>query len=171
MNTETILNALKKRYTNYGAKDKYVCFPELRMGTGYEGTNETRVDFFVMALWPSDRYEKTAFEIKVSRSDFLREMKKPLKRRPALSVSNTFYFAAPKGMLKIEEIPVECGLLEFWESEKSESKMFVKDSSKYINMSKTIPAPWRDYAAPNWAFIASLARRIARMEQEAVNKS
>lgn len=173
MKANDILEALMKQYTNYGRDEKFAVFPELRLSTGYKNNGNTsaeqRIDLFVMGLWPSSNFEKVSIEIKVTRSDFLSEMKKPLKRRPALSVSNKFYFATPKNLLKIEEIPVECGLMEIWESEKAECRTFVRKDNKYINIQKTIPAPWRDYAHPTWGFIASLARRIVKQENP-VNK-
>ena len=52
-------------------------------------------------------------EIKVSRADFLAEIKrKPLKRRAGLRLSNESYFVAPKGIIEIDELPPEAGLLE-----------------------------------------------------------
>lgn len=48
-------------------------------------------------------------EIKVSRSDFLSEIKKK-KYLKSLNRCNKFYFVCPKDMIKPEEVPSPCGL-------------------------------------------------------------
>lgn len=52
------------------------------------------------------------YEIKVSRSDFLHELKKPEKRAWAVAITHEFYFCAPKGLIKPSEVPGDCGLVE-----------------------------------------------------------
>lgn len=71
-----------------------------------------RIDFFALNTWPSNHYERVACEVKVSRSDFLRELDEPTKRRGAELLSHRFYFATPSGMVRPEEIPSGCGLIE-----------------------------------------------------------
>lgn len=54
-------------------------------------------------------------EVKASRSDFLADSKKP-HRHPArsnLCLGNYRYYASPKGLIKVEELPELWGLLEF----------------------------------------------------------
>lgn len=53
---------------------------------------------------------RTAIEVKISRSDFLRETEE--KRRPWRKITNRFIYATPAGLLKPEEIPDGCGLWE-----------------------------------------------------------
>jgi hypothetical protein len=120
-------------------------FDELRIGTGYTKDSEQRLDAWAIHYYPSKRNVVRAFEVKISRSDFLSEMKKPLKRRPGLRLSNEFYFVAPQGLLKIEEIPPECGLME------------VKEDGSIITK---ISAPYRDTFPPTWLFMAAIARRV-----------
>ena len=50
-------------------------------------------------------------ECKASRADFLRDAKKP-HRILTQGIGNRRYYAAPEGMLKPEEMPVDWGLLE-----------------------------------------------------------
>lgn len=76
------------------------------------GFNWTRhYDVFCIALWEKLGHERRVYEVKVSRSDFQSEIKKPQKRQSALANSNTFYFATPYGMVDKDEIPEECGLI------------------------------------------------------------
>ncbi|MFA5071231.1 MAG: hypothetical protein WC511_02560 [Candidatus Pacearchaeota archaeon] len=162
MTSKEITEVLRCKYIN-SRRERYACFPELRIGTGYnlpgegKGATEQRIDFFVFSLFPCDHYAKIAFEIKVNRGDFLKEMKNPLKRRQALIFSNQFYFAAPVGLIKPEEIPIECGLMEIDVKENGLRKWGVAKVK--------VPAPWREEHNPNWGFIASITRRVAREEK------
>ncbi len=130
--------------SKYPAPD-WVFFEELRFGTGYGKFVDQRIDAWAMHTWPSKNFLKIAFEIKIYRSDFLKELHDPYKRKPALSVSNQFYFIGPRGLMTKHEMPDECGLMEV-----------LPDGSI-----KTIKAaPERKIAEPSWNFLASLARRI-----------
>lgn len=117
---------------------------ELRMGTGFGGTAEQKIDAFAMHEWPSEQFHRVAYEIKVSRGDFLRELRKPEKRRPALRYSNEFYFITPPNIANFAEIPADCGLIEV--AGDGSAKVMVK-------------APWRDSIPPTWRFVAAFLRR------------
>lgn len=72
-----------------------------------------RIDVFAMRFWESGIGPvRVAYEIKVSRADFLSEVRNPEKRRLAMEISNEFFFATPKGLLNPKEIPSGCGLIE-----------------------------------------------------------
>jgi len=64
----------------------------------------------------------TVYEVKGERSDFQRDISSGKWRR-YLEICNRFYFAAPKGLVKREEIPAEAGLIvkgdKSWTSVKS----------------------------------------------------
>jgi len=155
-----ILAALAMRHS---PPERWAFFRELRIGTGYGKGVEQRLDAWAMSLWPSTGQNRFAYEVKISRGDFRREIKQPLKRRMGLLYSNYFYFATPSGLLKPEEIPPECGLIEVepvelddwhrarWPKGQPEVRAVVK-----------VPAPHRDTAPPGWMFLASIARRAMR---------
>jgi hypothetical protein len=151
-----IIKVLKYHYSD---SRQFAVFEELRIGTGgreynrklgrYEPNNpEQRIDLWVINCYKSKNFEKTAFEVKVSRSDFLAEIKNPHKRRQALELTNHFYFAAPRGLIKPDEIPEECGLVE------------IKEGSLLCRWVKK--APYREVGEPTWGFTAALARRIQK---------
>lgn len=72
-----------------------------------------RIDVFAQRFWSGGVGPiRVAYEIKVSRADFLAEVRNPEKRTKAIELSNQFYFAAPKGLLRASEIPEDCGLVE-----------------------------------------------------------
>lgn len=51
-------------------------------------------------------------EVKVSREDFHRDRDKIFRRYSEMGMGNRRYFAAPRGLLKAEEMPLGWGLLE-----------------------------------------------------------
>jgi hypothetical protein len=58
------------------------------------------------------RNHSIVIECKVSRGDFLADAAKPWRTNPEIALGCERYFAAPKGMLKPEEISDGWGLLE-----------------------------------------------------------
>lgn len=144
--TQVILKTLREYYSSVNG---VLFFDELKVGTGNGRDAQQAIDAWVLNTYPSQGYHTTGYEIKVSRSDFLREIKNPLKRRQALLVSKEFYFIAPEGLIKPHEIPIECGLKEiYWHAELQ--KLIIKT---------TVRAPERDISPPSWRFLASIARR------------
>lgn len=51
-------------------------------------------------------------EVKVSRSDFLADAKKPHRKDGATGMGNYRYFLAPQGVIQLEEVPKGWGLIE-----------------------------------------------------------
>lgn len=150
LTAKQVLDLLIDEYKMFG----YLCFPELRIGTGYGKDAEQRIDLWALHPFPSKDLARVAFEIKVSRNDWRTEMKKPLKKQRALLLSNEFYFVAPQGIISLDELPECAGLIEIRENRLKE--YYVETVHK---------APWRDGHPPTWRFVASLLRR----EQEKVN--
>ncbi|MGH2361611.1 MAG: hypothetical protein ACRDGM_13860 [bacterium] len=146
MTGEELLDRLARRHE---AKN-WVFFVEFRIGTGYGKDAEQRVDAWAIDLYPSHRMERVAYEVKVTREDFLREIKNPEKRRAALRLSNKFWFVAPPGIVKPEEVPLDCGLLESSELPRH-----------YTGFVETVRAPWRDTPAPTWRLICGCCASCA----------
>ena len=124
-------------------------FHELRLGTGYAKKAQKRVDAFAIHSYPSSKFLKIAYEIKISKSDFLSEIKNPKKRIAALELSNQFYFCGPSTAITASLVPPECGLIEVTENH---SLKVIKE------------APYRDCKPPEWLFFAAISRRIAKQE-------
>lgn len=136
-------------YGHFQIERDWACFHHLRLGTGW--VSEQTMDFWAMALLPSMKFETIGFEIKVSRSDFLSEMRNPDKRIMAMTLCDRFIFAAPKGLIKVDELPNGCGL---WEIEDGK---VLKTRTRYEkNPAKLV--------CPSWPFIASILRRQARCD-------
>lgn len=168
MTSQQVISALREKYP-----DPWVFFKELRAGTGWGKRSEQRIDLWAIHPFPSRHVERIAFEVKVSRQDFLNELKDPLKRRGALLLSNRFYFVTPPGLARPEEIPIECGLIEVCPGKKNEKPVGEGWSRRNFARSiywsrEVVDAPVRESVLPTWRFVASLARRISREEVKAV---
>lgn len=118
--------------------------PELYVG-------ERRLDgWAIKKQYPS--FERRAYEIKVTRSDFLSEIRKPEKREEAFSVSNRFFFVAPTGLIETDEFPDGCGLIEI---------RLGKKGSLYDQTRMKVEAPWRDVEDPSLRLLCEIARRAS----------
>lgn len=60
------------------------------------------------------RYNQSVLiEVKISRSDFLADKKKIFRQFPEKGMGNSRYYLAPRGLLKIEDMPVNWSLIEY----------------------------------------------------------
>lgn len=142
--TGKMLDALKNKY----CLDEWAFIEEISVSTGF---SPQRLDGFAINCWPMNKYRSIAFEIKASRGDFLTEIKSPAKRLQGMAISNQFFFVAPWGMIKKEEIPEGCGLLEY------------RDPRDLITTKRsTITTA----DSPSWWLLASITRRYARAHKE-----
>jgi hypothetical protein len=72
----------------------------------------TTIDALAMHLWPSRNHEAHAFEVKVSRADFRRELADDCsKSLPWRSWVEFFWITAPADVVPLEELPERWGLL------------------------------------------------------------
>lgn len=157
-----IVQLLRDRHAGTRAGEFLFC-AELRVGTGYKRGEEQRLDAWAMACWPSANFERVTYEVKVSRSDFLVEIKEPRKRRMGLLYSNRFYFVAPAGLVKVEEVPPECGLIEVGvrtEDWGRDEVVTVGPWELREYLVTRVKAPWRDTPPPSWSFLASVGRHL-----------
>ena len=75
LSERAIILALKKRY----APPAWAFLPQVRNGTGYVRPVVRTADAIAMSVWPSRGLEVWGFEVKSSRSDWLRELQDPAK--------------------------------------------------------------------------------------------
>lgn len=84
--------------------------------------------FSLVSTLEVDNMVPQIFEVKVSRADFLRDVADPTKRAAYFRMAPQVFYAAPQGMLKKDEIPTECGLVEqigpgLWKTTKNAPKL------------------------------------------------
>lgn len=106
MTSGEVLAALRVHYP----EAQFALLEQVGNGTGYSVNRHA--DALVMSLWPSRGLDITGIEIKVSRSDWKRELDKPDKAEPIAKYCDFWTVAAPVGIVDPLTLPVPWGLLE-----------------------------------------------------------
>ncbi len=115
---------------------------EVRDGAGFNARRSA--DAIIMGCWPSRGLDLTGVEIKASRGDWLKELRQPDKAEAIAQYCDRWVIAAPKGLIKTDEVPAGWG---WWE---------VDIERGALNISK--PAPDKDAAPISRHFLAMLLR-------------
>lgn len=136
LNTPHAREMLRARY----AAPEWALLEEVAPSTG-GGTRYA--DAVAVGLWASRGHAIHGFEIKVSRSDWLRELKDPSKAEPVCRYCDHWWIVAPKGVVKDGELPMAWGLLELRAS----------------GLTQIVAAPRLEPQPIGRAFFASLMRR------------
>lgn len=99
----TLLDLLAARY----------CYPEWQFLTEVrvDRRNTRYADALAMNLWDCRGYAIHGFEAKVSRSDWLRELKQPEKARALWALSDQMFVVAEKDVVQAHELPPGWGLM------------------------------------------------------------
>lgn len=108
-------------------------------------------DALAMGIWKSSGIYLHGFEIKVGRSDWLREIQDPAKAEAFAQHCHFWWIAAAPGIVKLEELPAMWGLLEA-----------VGDGLKVRR-----PATKRDPERIGWSMLAALLRRSTEQSVDA----
>lgn len=170
INSDTIKTLLRLRHSD---AFQWAFFDEFIPGIGSSSFNGTRLDAWAMNVFPSSGYTTIAYEIKVSRGDFLRELKDPNKRQWAMTFTDEFYFVAPRHLISPKELPEGCGLVEVSRVEKQYG--YEVNGQQYNIRARVKPLKSSDYTRwdrdrdraerPTWALLAAVARRSCRAEK------
>ena len=149
---EQIIEALRWRHP----EDRWVFATEVETSTGarwglYDPAEKLRrIDAFAMALWPSLGYKRVAYEIKLTRADWLKELANPAKRSVPFLLSDEFWFVLDFDAWRMEDRERDlrsCGIM-----------LWVKEPGKLVIQQK----PYRSTLA--WPmpidFVASFLRRV-----------
>lgn len=78
------------------------------------GTGQQRyrwIDVAVFRMWRMKGLTRSAFEIKVTRHDFLCELEEPEKHQWVQEAFHEFWFVAPENIIQVEELPVGAGFM------------------------------------------------------------
>lgn len=132
-----ILNAL------IGMSDGKIWSRELPF---YNGSR--RADFWTLEPIFSQQFRATAYEIKVTKPDFLNDSLE--KQTPALKWSNRFWYVTPTGLLTKAHIPEWAGLMEY-------------DGTQFTVRKR---APKREKAEPDWEFVVNLIRSSGQCQRD-----
>lgn len=103
--TPSIYDLLRAKY----AAPEWAFMEEVAPATG-GGTRYA--DGVAMNLWHSRGHAVLGFEVKVSRSDWLRELKQPEKADPVMRYCDHWWVVAERGCVMGGELPINWGLME-----------------------------------------------------------
>ncbi len=101
-----IFTLLKQRYP---APKYSFCF---EVPDGTSSSKHRTCDALAIGCWQSVGIQVIGHEIKHSRSDWMKELQDPSKSEAWKQYCNLWYVVAPKGIVKLEELPSSWGLME-----------------------------------------------------------
>jgi hypothetical protein len=132
-----IYDLLRKRHEG----NEWVLIEEVSPGLR---SSNRYADAVAVNLWPSRGHQIIGYEVKVSRADWLRELKQPEKAEESVfRYCDRWYVVAAKGIVKPNELPAGWGLIEQFGSQLRTTAESAKLSPEPITR----------------AFFASLVRR------------
>lgn len=100
---------LRDRHLPKRGRPEWAYLEEVRNAPGFDATRS--LDALAVHLWPSRGHEIHGYEIKCSRSDWLRELKDPHKAEAFSGWCDRFWIVAAPGIVR-DELPIAWGLLE-----------------------------------------------------------
>ncbi len=86
---------------------------ERRVGHDGHGQSKRYLDSIAVGMYRNTGYQLIGHEIKVSRADWLSELRNPQKAGAFAGLLSEFYVVAPKGVVQPGELPDGWGLLVF----------------------------------------------------------
>ncbi len=137
--TKSLREKLRYRHADGG----WIYLEEVRNETGYNAKHHC--DALAFGCWPSRGYELHGFEIKASRSDWLKDLNNPAKADAIAKYCDYWWIVAPKGIVKVSELPPQWGLLN--------------DRATGSTLTKVHPAERRDPTPLDRGFIAGFLSR------------
>lgn len=143
--TALVTAALRERF----CQPEFAFFEEV--GDSGSGSR-VFADGVAINMWASRGYAITGFEVKVSRSDWLRELKQPEKSEPILTRCDYWYLVAPDDVYLADEVPVSWGILSFKDGKLREKRKPPKLEPKPITR----------------AFVAQMFRRGSTRESREI---
>ncbi len=106
MTAAVVASCIRARYrTDKG----WLVLDEVADAPGFGARN--RIDHCAVGVWGSNAAAVIAFEVKVSRQDWLRELDKPRKRERFCEECNEFWFVCAPGVAEKAEVPEGTGLM------------------------------------------------------------
>lgn len=126
----SVIDALQRRYgAVWGNGQRYACAAQVRSHAGFDVRRTA--DFVAMDLWPSSGLTLHGHEVKVSRSDWLRELKAPEKAAEFIPYMNCWWIvASDPRIVRPGELPDDWGLMVMRGIEVSVKKRAPKRDAK-----------------------------------------
>lgn len=153
-----VIDLLRERYNKEGNGNsaRYVFVEQVAPATGFR-RRATWVDAMVFSMWPSEGLNREAFEIKVSRQDFLSEINNPYKNGWFKANSHKFwYVTAPDVVAAVDEVPEGCGWMLA-----QKDRLIIKKQATHRQVEDKIDAE----------FFAAVARAMDKERRAAINRA
>ena len=153
MNASEIRDCLRYHYSDA----EWELMFEVLDATG--GRSSRSCDALAMNTWPSRGFALHGHEIKVSRSDWLSELKNPAKADKIASFCDYWWLVAPAEIVIPDELPLGWGLMVPKAGNNKKGLTVIKRPDRLT------PQPFTR------AFVASMVRNVARAESGVINKA
>lgn len=154
--TEKIYECLDRLHHEHWSLKNFITIREARCGTGYRYQNQRSFDY--MAISTLEGNQVCGYEVKASRADFRKDIKDPEKQKALRCFANLFYYVAPEGVIKKEELPPWAGLLEM-----------AQYNGKYC-LYQIVGAPLQANFPPTWSFVAECIRNKTEQNTRELQK-
>lgn len=108
----SMIDLLHQRYNtrSQGVGSRYVCMAHVRSDAGFDA--QRTADFMALDLWPSQGLVLHGHEVKISRSDWLNELKDPEKAGAFIPHMDYWWLViADKSMVRAGELPEGWGMM------------------------------------------------------------
>lgn len=106
--TEQVMQALRNKYDDDGYS--YAFLEQVGNDTGWKCNRHA--DAIAVSLWKSRGLAITGFEVKVSRTDWLKELKNPGKAEPIAQYCHQWYLVVgDESIVNLGELPMNWGLM------------------------------------------------------------
>ena len=106
--TKQVIEALKTKYDDNG--QSYAFMEQVGNATGWKCNRHA--DAIAVSLWKSRGLAIFGFEVKVSRQDWIKELKNPGKAEPIAQYCNQWYLVVgDKDIVQFGELPMNWGLM------------------------------------------------------------
>lgn len=106
--TGNVIQALRNKY--YDGTNANAFLEQVANATGWSCSRHA--DAIVVGLWKSRGLEITGFEVKISRQDWLKELKHPEKADPIAQYCNSWYLVVGDAdIVQFGELPMNWGLM------------------------------------------------------------
>lgn len=144
----TVVSAL----TQVFVPPAHVILSQVRNGTGFSRKRERYADALVASVYPSRGLWLAGIEVKVSRSDWLRELKDPEKSADIQQYCKYWWIAAPSAVVAISELPETWGFIE----------CSMRGEKRHVEILREAPA--LEHKQPDTSFVCSVLRAAVKAQ-------
>lgn len=147
MSASNIRRSMERKF----CQPEWALFHEVAEATGMA---QRRIDAVAMNLWESRGLSIHAFEIKISRADWLRELRNPLKAEGIIRNCDHFWVVAPAGIVGPGELPPTWGHYSV--------------DGRGLNCATKAPKLPNEHIDAVRPFLASLLRRVGQADEAVI---